>query len=172
MAQGNLQAPSTDTAIALLEKVVKVIFSWVVLMPIGVIVSGHLLSQVFHLSQPNPKQFFRIPIPEFLEIRADGDSVILGFSGFLITFLILCTLAGRSIYAVVKTQFGIDPGHFNALCIFSSMATVLWSAVLYLILRSRIKDAQTLAQEHSRLIEQVTFSNKSQNSGNVEGKSP
>jgi len=141
---------------SLLESAIKFIFSWVALMPIAVIVSGHFLSQVFRLNRSRNPQFFRIPIPRVIEIRADGDSVLLGFSGFLITLFLVAVLAGKAVYELFKMQFGIDPGQFNALCIFSSLATVLWSSVVFLIRRGPIKETQELTQEHDRLIEQVT----------------
>jgi hypothetical protein len=156
MAKDISQVSTNENSIPLLEPAIKTIFSWIVLMPIAVIVSGHLLSQIFRLQRPDQQQYFRIPIPRFIEIRADGDSVILGFTGFFITLLILSTLSGKAIYGIFKEQFGIDPGQFNALCVFSALSTVLWSAILYLILRSRIRNAEALAVEHSSLIEKAS----------------
>src|SRR5258708_2449024 len=62
------------------------IFSWLVLLAIAVITSGKLLSKTIKLTEGS-KQLFRISLPRVLTVQAADDEVILGFTGFFITFL-------------------------------------------------------------------------------------
>lgn len=144
---------------AFLLGVLKIIFSWVVLMPIAVIVSGKLLAQ--RLSLPTAtKQLFRIPISGVLEINARNSEVILGFSGFLTTLFLLAITAGKQIYTLFKFQFGVDPGHFNSLCIFSSFATVVWSSLWFFLSRNSTSPLQSLREEHDKLIKEIAEKRK------------
>lgn len=151
--------PKTDLASnpvpPLLEDSIKTIFSWVILMPIAVIVSGKLLSQRFKLASGST-QIFRISIIGLFEIRADDDEVILGFSGFFVTLFLVAIIAGKLIYERFKLQFGLDPGQFNCLCIFSSFATVVWSFALYLLAGATKGPMGPVRNEHAELIEKIT----------------
>jgi hypothetical protein len=89
------------------------LFSWAVLMPIAVIVSGKLLAKPINFTVDS-EQSFKISI-KLLNIQATGGEVILGFTGFFITLFGFGTFGGKEIYALVKDNYGIDPGHFNAL---------------------------------------------------------
>lgn len=116
--------------IAAIAEVVKFIFSWVILLPIAIIVSGKFLTKPVSFTV-NSKQLFKIEIG-ILKIQATDEEVILGFAGFIITLFISAMYGGKDVYEVVKGGFGIDPGQFNSLCIFSSFSMVLWSCVLFL----------------------------------------
>ena len=107
------------------------LFSWAVLMPIAVIVSGKLLAKPIKFSVDS-EQSFKISI-KLLNIQATGGEVILGFTGFFITLFGFGTFGGKEIYNLVKDNYGIDPGHFNSLCMFSSFTTVIWSAAVFLL---------------------------------------
>ncbi|MSQ48574.1 MAG: hypothetical protein EXR78_09385 [Deltaproteobacteria bacterium] len=124
--------PDPIASADLLTQAVKVIFSWAILMPIAVIVSGKLLSQRFSLSGKYDDQF-NIRIPGILRIRSTNQEVILGFAGFLLSLLVLGCVFGAHVYDFVKSHFGVDPGQFNSLCILSSLLTVLWSSTLYVL---------------------------------------
>ncbi len=71
----------TQQSINLLDDALKFIFSWIVLMPIAIIISGRYLGQLFKLPGRR-KQFFQISIPHVISIRAQDDEVIFGFSLF------------------------------------------------------------------------------------------
>lgn len=134
---------------------VKAIFSWIILMPIAVIVSGKLLAYRFKLGGAS-KQLFRIPIVGLFHIQADNDEVVLGFSGFLLTLFFSGGLAGHAIHRFFQYQFGIDPGQFNTLCVFSSFATVVWAFFLYLLTSSRTGPLGDVVEEHTRLLDKVS----------------
>ena len=107
------------------------LFSWAVLMPIAVIVSGKLLAKPIKFSVDS-EQSFKISI-KLLNIQATGGEVILGFAGFIITLFGFGTFGGKAIYELVKANYGIDPGHFNSLCMFSSFTTVIWSTIVFML---------------------------------------
>ena len=75
---------------------------------------------------------FRIRIPSILKFEAKDDEVILGFTAFIITLLVVAVLGGENAYQFFVRRFGIDPGHFNALCVLSAFATVFWSFLAFL----------------------------------------
>jgi hypothetical protein len=113
---------------------VALIFSWVLLMPISVVVGGKLLAH--NLGVPISEvdaDFFDIRIPLFIRIRATRSQVILGFTSFIITFLFLGFCAGKVIYEHFKDNFGINPGQWNSLCITSAFSTVAWTFAVFLI---------------------------------------
>ena len=112
------------------ESVIKIVFSWVILMPIAVMVSGKLMAQTVKLSGQHG-QLFQISIPKVIKIRANNDEVILGFGLFIVLLAIDGMVAGQVLYRLIVTNFGIDPGHFNALCIFSAFASVFLSGFVY-----------------------------------------
>lgn len=139
-----------------LTDTIKTIFSWVILMPISVIISGKLLSQPFRLTV-GPDEFFTVPIPKILFIRATGSEVIFGFTGFIITLLLLGLLAGPSAYVTFRSRFGLDPGQFNSLCILSSFITVIWSTMIWLVFTKlhKARRIDLTIQERDRLIEEL-----------------
>ena len=148
-------APSGDSPIpSWLADGIKFVFSWVILMPVAVIVSGKLLAQRFKLVS-NADDIFRIPIRGLFVIEAKNDEVVLGFSGFLLTLFIIAVAAGHIVYDLFKYQFGVDPGQFNSLCVFSSFATVLWTAILYVLTATKSGPLQSVQQEHNALIKSI-----------------
>lgn len=149
--------PTTISVGALLDGV-KVIFSWMILMPIAVIVSGRMLAQRFKLAGGS-QQLFEIPIKGVLVIGAKNDEVTLGFAGFFFTLFLVALAGGKNIYDLVKSHFGIDPGHFNSLCIFSSFATVVWSTIWF-VLSKQISPLKPLREEHERLIKDIVEKGK------------
>ena len=81
-------------------------------------------------------------------------------AGFIITLTSLAVICGKTIYLLVKTNFGIDPGQFNAICMFSSFTTVIWSTLLFIIalMFPNIKVATPISEssdEHNRLIAEL-----------------
>jgi hypothetical protein len=138
-----------------LVETLKLIFSWAILMPIAVIVSGKLLAQRFNL-RTRTKQLFRIPVIGVFDVQANDDEVILGFSGFITTLFLVSILAGKAVYHLFRVQFGIDPGHFNCLCIFSSFATVVWTLAVFIFGGGGRGPLAPVRDEHAELIEQLS----------------
>ena len=120
-----------DKYITAATAVIKFIFSWVILLPIAIIVSGKFLTKSVNFAV-NTKQLFKIEFG-ILKIQATDEEVILGFAGFIITLFVSGIYGGKDVYELVKGRFGIDPGQFNSLCIFSSFSMVVWSCFLFFI---------------------------------------
>ena len=150
--------PSPTSEWDVISAALKFIFSGLVLMAISVIVGGKFLAPYLRITVKT-EQLFRITIWRVLTIQSTGDEVILGFSGFIVTLLLIGFPMGNSAYVVFKHNFGLDPGQFNALCILSAFVTVLWTFMLYvgvqfynLVLR---KNPSALTREHEQLIERI-----------------
>ena len=111
--------------------VLKFIFSWLILLPIAVIVTGKLLSKPINFGADS-KQVLKIPLKIF-QVEANGGEVILGFACLLIVLFLVAMIGGADIYELVKTNFGIDPGHFHSICFFSSLVSVIFSTILFVI---------------------------------------
>src|SRR5277367_1314353 len=107
---GNSKIPGSEESyqeiIAALSTVMKFIFSWFVLAPIAVIVSGMLLSNRL-LLRSGPGHYFAVRIFGVLDIRARGTEAVLGFVGFLITLLLVGGINGAWVYRVFRINFGI-----------------------------------------------------------------
>jgi hypothetical protein len=154
----NILEPNNNSYASGAEAVIKFIFSWVMLMPVSVIISGKLLSEVLKL-RVRSKQLFgierRVAGVSF-EIQATDNEVILGFTGFIITLMVIAVPLGHRAYDLFREQFGIDPGQFTSLCILSSLSTVIWTFILYVIQTVSGKIGKTttdpVAAEHKELI--------------------
>lgn len=133
----------------------KFIFSWIILTPISVIVSGRLLAHRLYLFS-GATQLFSIKLFGILNIEARDDEVILGFTGFLFTLLLVGGFGGVHVYTMFTFHFGVDPGQFNALCIFSALVLVGWTSIVYVLGRPfRIGRDARLKEEHDRKITQL-----------------
>jgi hypothetical protein len=139
-----------------LTDALKFIFSWIILLAIGVIVSGKLLAQKFKF-EAGTGQLFRIPIKGILTIEATGAEVVLGFTFYLICVLLLGITFGAGLQPWVKVHFGIDPGQFNALGFLSSLAAVAISAAIFLLSKIPPPAADTKAvRRRNKIVEQIT----------------
>jgi hypothetical protein len=118
-----------QSAIDRLSQILGFIFSWIILLSIGVIVSGKFLAHVFPMRGMG-NNYFRIPLFIF-RLEAQNDEVVLGLSGFIITLLVVAPLGGANLYHFVVASLGIDPGQFNTLCFSSAVITVAWSISLW-----------------------------------------
>jgi hypothetical protein len=151
----NLTLTTSDQAISVLTTIFKFVFSWIVLLPIGVIVSGKFLAQRFKLAGEAPQQL-RIQLKGVVLVQSNNEEVILGFAAFIITLLLLGISAGRLAYDFFLTHFGVDPGQFNSLCVLSSFSSVLWSSLVYLVTGASSQPDRGLETEHTRLIKRLT----------------
>lgn len=162
-----MPSTSEDPVPEWLKGTVETIFSWVILLPIAVIISGKILAKVVEF-QVDSEQVFKIPI-KILNIEAKNGEVILGFTGFIITLTGLAIVYGQNIYLIVKTNFGIDPGQFNALCMFSSFSTVIWSTLIFFISKlfykyNPDKQLSNILKEHELLINKLADTKHSDDS--------
>ena len=130
------------------------VFSWVILMPVSVIIAGKLLARVLRVGGQS-EEFFGVNIPKLFRLHARNDEVVLGFTLFIITLLVTALSAGRAIYHLFVRDFGIDPGQFNSICVLSSFLDVALSGIVFVVLdkgsgvRSKAKSA---AVERDNLI--------------------
>ena len=150
---------SGTSSIPDITEIIKFIFSWVILLPISVIVSGKLIAQYLKL-RGSPKQLFRIKIPPILTIEATGSEVTLGFAGFITTLLVVGLPFGHTAYELIKWNLGLpDPGQFNCICVLSSFSTVLWSFFVYAVVQTvsqyRAPEVRAAARERDTLIEDI-----------------
>ncbi len=114
-----------------IQSVLESVFSWLLLASISIITSGWLLAHPISNTMATDQKFVINLI--VLKIQATGSQVILGFGGFIITTLLSGAMAGEWIYELVKISFGIDPGQFKSICMFSSFLTVAWSFFFFII---------------------------------------
>jgi len=117
--------------ITVIESALESVFSWLFLASISVITSGWFLAHPISQTMATNQKFVINLI--VLKIQATGSQVILGFGGFIITTLLSGVVAGEWIYEIVKVSFGIDPGQFKSICMFSSFLTVAWSFIFFII---------------------------------------
>ena len=98
---------------------------------IAIILSGQLLTQIpaFRISSTKGRHTIRF-YTVIVNVTAYGDEVIVGISGFIVVLLTMGLLLGRQIPALLTERFGIDLGHFEALCVFSSFVLMFVSFVL------------------------------------------
>jgi len=120
-----------EGSIEWIATIIKFVFSWLILLPIAVIVTGKLLSRPINFGADS-KQILRIPLKIF-QVEANGGEVILGFACLIIVLFLVAMIGGADVYELVKTNFGIDPGHFHSICFFSSLVSVILSAALFII---------------------------------------
>lgn len=140
-----------EATLETIRTVVIYIFSWFILLSVAVIVSGKLLAKTITLTVRGSQEFF-INL-WLLRIKSTDDEVILGFTGFIITLLILAGLRGAAIYELVKNEFGVDPGHFYAVCMFCSFVTVAWSFLMFVLTTFRGPKDDSTSTERDRLID-------------------
>jgi hypothetical protein len=148
---------TTGQVIEGMTSILKFIFSWVILTPISIIISGKLLAQRMKLG-PGSKSLFKISLFGMLTVEATNDEVILGFTGFIITLCIVGFAGGSRAYTFFREHFGLDPGHFNALCVLSAFLLVVWTFILFLItllMRLKSPGAEALAEKHSEMIKEI-----------------
>jgi len=139
-----------------LTTAVKFIFSWVILLPIAVIVTGKLLNQRMKL-QAGSGQLFRIPVKGVLTIQSTGAEVILGFACYLILMLGIGALVGAHVELWVKQQFGIEPGQFYALGFVTSLGSVALSFAIFLMTKNRPSEAQEQRlKRHDKIVDELT----------------
>lgn len=136
------------------------IFSWIILCPVCIIVSGKFLSKRFKFEEKS-EQLFKIKISDVLLVQAKGNEVILGLAGFILSLSAIGFFIGKNVHNHFTIQFGFDPGHFNCILIVSSLTTVAWSILIWGT--GFIHGHDTVSEEHNILISELS---KKKNGGN------
>lgn len=147
-------------SLALLATALKFVFSWIILTPIAIIVSGKMLAHRLML-EPGSKQLFSIRIFRILTVEARNEEVVLGLTGFLVTLLVVGAAGGARAYALFREHFGIDPGQFNSLCVISALFLVVWAFAVYLMAKPfRVRADSRLQEEHAKKIRDLAAKKK------------
>lgn len=153
-AEKNDGANDYEELFDFLAESVEFIFSWIILLPICVIISGKYLSR--HAKLPvSGTHIFTIKIPRILDIGAQNEEVIVGFTGYIITFLFIGLIFGTDAYILFSDKFGVNPGQWNSLGILSSMTLVAWAFLTHLIVGYLESRRDRTSEEHDRLIKKL-----------------
>ena len=129
MASGNIDA---DKAKAFLEDAVQFIFSWVLLLPISVIVSGKLLGEAFSYKVDNGDEF-KISFKIFT-IKAEKSEVMTGFGLYMLIFLLNMVFFSETVGRIIASNAGLSITRWNSLCIFSALCSAAVSMLTFMIL--------------------------------------
>lgn len=119
-----------DFSIEQIIEVVEAVFSWVILMPIAVIISGKLVAETT-IRSSKEEDFFTINLM-FFRIRAKGDEVMWGFAVFILVMGLTVGFGGPAAYDFFKLNTGLDIGHWNSLCVIAAFFSVIISLALWL----------------------------------------
>jgi hypothetical protein len=134
------------------------IFSWVLMLPIGVIISGIFLGSLLQIATPDDTRF-TIPL-YILRIEARTGQVVAGFYAYLLTFVLVVIFGGAALYEFIKRESGLDPGHFNALCVTSSILSALWTSIPFVLATYLLKPRTIAASTHLDVLQRITDASK------------
>jgi hypothetical protein len=134
-------------------EVVEVIFSWVILMPIAVIISGKLVAETTVRSSKED-DFLSINLL-FFRIRATGDEVMWGFAVFILVMGSTVGFGGPAAYDFFKLNTGLDIGHWNSLCVIAAFFSVIVSLALWLVVPYLRSSPVISAQDRNAQIEKL-----------------
>lgn len=109
---------------------IQFLFSWVLLTPLSIILSGKLIAKNLILNF-DTEQVFVIKIP-ILRLSAQGDEAIIGFTGYLFVFFIIGMAFGQIATDVFEKNFGLQIGQYNALACISALSFLFVSVLLLL----------------------------------------
>ena len=151
---------SAPGSVDYLSDSLKFVFSWIALLPIAIVVSGKLIAHnpAFKLSGQD-EQKFGLRLPGIIHFVATGDEVVFGFALFITEFFFFALVAGRAIYGIVKSDFGVDLGQFNSLCAFSAFSSVIVSGLvlLFIALNGTMRGKNDpVLQEHASELDRLT----------------
>lgn len=149
----NVPEQTYELSIEQVIEVVEVIFSWVILMPIAVIISGKLIAETTtHSSKQD--DFFSINLL-FFRIRAKGDEVMWGFAVFILVMGLTVVLGGPAAYDFFKFKTGLDIGHWNSLCVIAAFFSVVISLILWFAVPFLRSSPVISAQDRNAQIEKL-----------------
>lgn len=117
---------------ALLEETVLLLFSWIIVLPIGVIVSGKLLSEAFSY-KVDSDDIFVINLKVF-NIKAEKSEVVTGFGLYMLIFLADLVFFSEFINQVIQKNAGLNISRWNSLCIFSALCAAAVSMMAFMVL--------------------------------------
>lgn len=137
-------AASTDQAIAQVQRAILGVFSWILLMAVGVIISGKLLALRIPLRLKSD-DLFSINLLLF-KLRASGDEVSLGLATFILTLGPVVVLGGSAAYGFFREHTGLEIGQWNSLCAISSFFSIVVATAVW-ILASLIRGQPLISAE-------------------------
>jgi hypothetical protein len=144
-----------NEALQILQDFLLFFFSGLLLAAVAIIFGGHWLSNCLNITK-TPNALFRIPIPGFFTVEARGNEVGLGITGFVITLLSITVPAGPSAYAMVQKNIGIDLGQFNSLCVLSAFVTLVWTFLVYMLVKRPWGSPDPLVEEQKRRLDEIS----------------
>jgi hypothetical protein len=130
------------------------IFSWIVMLPMGVIISGIFLGSLM-TAQASEGTIFKIPL-FILNIEARRNQVVAGFYAFILTFTLVIIFGGAELYIYIKERSGIDPGHFNSLCVASSVLAVIWTSIPFVFHNCFLTPKSIAPSSHAQILEDLS----------------
>lgn len=128
--QNNVEA--VTKGLANFEKIIHFIFSWVVLLPVSVIIAGKLLGKYMVLGFSTEDRF--VVNVYFFVIRAKGDEVTLGLTIFIIALSFVIFFGGPEAYEIFKLRAGLDIGQWNSMCVIASAFSLAGSVLVSICL--------------------------------------
>lgn len=117
--------------IEFVQEFVLAVFSWVILLAVGVIISGKLAARIVRLDFRD-EDHFTINL-RILRIRAAGDEVSLGLAMYVLSFGTCAIFGGSHIYEFFKNRTGLDIGQWNSLSASASFFCIVITVLLTIV---------------------------------------
>jgi len=111
------------------QSLVTFVFSWIILLGAGVILSGKILAKHWPLNLTE-NDLFTINIVLF-RLTAKGDQVALGLIVFALSLGGSVIFGGQPAYELFKSHSGLDIGQWNSICFIASLVSVAISTFLH-----------------------------------------
>lgn len=151
-------SPLPTVQFELIEAAVRFIFSWVIMMPVSIILTGQLLDSNIRALKGDTN-IFTIDIGIF-RVQSSGSAVAFGFATFFTTFLIVTVTGGKHVYEWVQPRLGIDPGHFHTNCLLSALLSVTFGFLVHLTAPLFKARKLVSTRERDDIIERIMDSNR------------
>jgi hypothetical protein len=133
-------------AIEAVQALLSFLFSWIVLLGIGVIISGKLARQCISLGFADEAEF-SINLGAF-KIGAKGDEVSLGFILFFLALATVIIVGGDDAHLFLKNRAGLDVGQWNSVCVVASFISIVVAVAAWLY--SRLGTPPTIINQSER----------------------
>lgn len=114
------------------EEIIVFIFSWIVVLPICVVLTGKFLSQVFDYKVKND-DLFAINV-YFLRIKAEKSEVMIGFGVYLLVFFTNLLFAKEYPLSVLNDGAGLKLTKWNAVCLFSALCSSSIATLVFIVI--------------------------------------
>lgn len=138
-------------------KIIEYIFSWVVILPICLIVSGKLIAQSFDY-KVDSSDVLNIDL-RVIKIKAEKQEVSLGFGLYFLIFFINLIFTRDYTVNLINEGADLNISKWNALCIFSGLCSASISMIVFtsLVLIPRLLPSRKLisTKEQSKIIKKI-----------------